>query len=58
MSKAYQHVNRRGDAYFLQSKTGKSGQPIYSFARKLTRSSVDNKCPMDTNRARYPNAGR
>jgi len=36
VSKAYHHVNRRGDVYFLQSVRGKSGQLKYSFARKLT----------------------
>ena len=41
MSKAYQHLNRMGDAYFLQSKRGKAGQLQYTFARKLTGTPVE-----------------
>lgn len=41
MSRAYCHVNRMGDAYYLQAKTEKLGQMKYSFARKLTGSPVE-----------------
>jgi hypothetical protein len=40
MSKAFQHVNRKGDIYYLQSKEGSSGQVKYSFSRKLTAQPV------------------
>ncbi len=33
---AYQHCNRRGDVYLLQSGKTKSGKPRYYFGRKLT----------------------
>jgi len=36
MSEAFQHVNRRGHVYCLQSKAGDKGQVKYSFARNLT----------------------
>ena len=32
----YQHCNRRGDVYLLQSGKTKSGKPRYYFGRKLT----------------------
>lgn len=33
---AYQHCNRRGDVYLLQSGKTKTGKPRYYFGRKLT----------------------
>jgi hypothetical protein len=40
MSGSFQHVNRKGDVYYLQSKVGKSGQTKYSFTRKLSADPV------------------
>jgi hypothetical protein len=42
MSDAFKHVNRHGDAYFLQCKTGADGKAKYSFARKLSGSPAKN----------------
>lgn len=42
MNDAFTHVNRHGDAYYLQCKTGSDRKPKYSFARKLTGSPVKN----------------
>jgi hypothetical protein len=30
-----EHVNRKGERYFLQSTTGRGGSPRYSFTRKI-----------------------
>ncbi len=38
---AYQHCNRRGDIYLLQSGKTKSGKPRYYFGRKLTGEPVE-----------------
>lgn len=36
MIDAFEHINRMGDVYRLQSKPGGDGRPRYSFARKIT----------------------
>jgi len=38
---AYQHVNRMGNVYLLQSKSGNSSHFKYSFTRKLTGTPVE-----------------
>jgi hypothetical protein len=35
-----EHVNRKGDRYFLQATVGRDGQLRYSFTRKLTGAAV------------------
>jgi hypothetical protein len=35
-----EHVNRKGDRYFLQATMGRDGQPRYSFTRKLKGTAV------------------
>jgi hypothetical protein len=40
MNDAFTHVNRHGDVYYLQCKTGTDAKCKYSFARKLTSSPV------------------
>lgn len=42
MNDAFMYVNRYGDAYYLQCKTGGAGKFKYSFARKLTGSPAKN----------------
>ncbi len=38
---AYQHTNRRGDVYYLQSGKTKTGKPRYYLGRKLTGAPVE-----------------
>ena len=38
---AYEHRNRRGDVYLLQSRRTRAGKPRYYFGRKLTGEPVE-----------------
>ena len=38
---AYEHCNRRGDAYLLQARKTRTGKPRYYFGRKLTGEPVE-----------------
>jgi hypothetical protein len=38
---ALKHVNRRGDTYYLQARTTKTGKPKYYFGRQLRGAPVE-----------------
>jgi hypothetical protein len=57
MSDAFQHVNRMGDSYRLQSKPGKDGKRKFSFARKLTGEPVQ-RLPEGYEVREHPESGQ
>lgn len=57
MAQAYQHINRMGDVYLLQSKPGKDGKPRYSFTRKITGTPVEH-LPEGYEHREHPESGQ